>query len=71
MATYKLVLAENSRLNSQKNQPSVTFNSQVSGSLRAPCGRSSSAARAGLKVSELNAEMIVETAMVRANCRKN
>ena len=32
---------------------------------------SKSAVRAGLKVSELNAEMTVETAMVRANCRKN
>ncbi len=29
------------------------------------------AARAGLKVSELNAEITVETAMVRANWRKN
>ena len=28
-------------------------------------------ARAGLSVSELNAEMTVETAIVRANCRKN
>ena len=34
-------------------------------------GRSSSAASAGLSVSELKAEIIVETAMVRANWRKN
>ena len=34
-------------------------------------GRSSRAASAGLSVSELNAEMTVETAMVSANCRKN
>ena len=34
-------------------------------------GRSRSAARAGLSVSELNAEMSVETAIVSANCRKN
>ena len=33
-------------------------------------GRSSIAVRAGLRVSELNAEMIVDTAMVRANWRK-
>ena len=36
---------------------------------RAAC--SNSAARAGLSVSELNAEITVETAIVRANCRKN
>ena len=35
------------------------------------CGRSRSAASAGLSVSELNAEMTVETAIVSANCRKN
>ena len=34
-------------------------------------GRSSRADRAGLRVSELNVEMMVETAIVRANCRKN
>ncbi len=34
-------------------------------------GRSSSAASAGLSVSELNAEITVETAIVSANCRKN
>ena len=33
------------------------------------CGLSSNAASAGDKVSELKAEMRVETAMVRANCR--
>ena len=31
----------------------------------------SSAASAGLSVSELNAEITVDTAMVSANCRKN
>src|SRR6516225_6574846 len=35
------------------------------------CRRKSKAERAGLKVSELNAEITVDTAMVRANCRKN
>jgi hypothetical protein len=34
----------------------------------APCGFSSSAARAGDSVSELKAEMTVEIAMVSANC---
>ena len=34
-------------------------------------GRNSRAASAGLSVSELKAEMIVDTAIVRANCRKN
>src|SRR5437870_1596908 len=34
-------------------------------------GRSSSAVNAGLSVNELNAEMSVLTAIVRANCRKN
>ena len=34
-------------------------------------GLSSRAARAGLSVSELKAEIIVEIAIVRANCRKN
>ena len=36
-----------------------------------PCGFSSSAANAGLSVSELNAEITVDTAIVRANWRKN
>ena len=34
-------------------------------------GRSSTADNAGLRVSELNVEMIVEAAIVKANCRKN
>jgi hypothetical protein len=34
-------------------------------------GRSKRAVSAGLRVSELKALMMVETAMVRANCRKN
>ena len=33
--------------------------------------RSSSAVSAGLSVSELKAEIIVDTAIVNANCRKN
>ena len=37
-------------------------------SLGAWCGWSSSALSAGLSVSELNAEISVETAMVKANC---
>jgi hypothetical protein len=39
---------------------------RVSASGFAPCGLSSTAASAGDNVSELNAEMIVDTAMVRA-----
>src|SRR5262245_21815795 len=34
-------------------------------------GRNKRAVRAGLKVSELNAEISVETAIVSANCLKN
>src|SRR5580698_5723951 len=35
------------------------------------CGRNNRAVSAGLSVSELKAEMMVETAIVTANCRKN
>ena len=34
-------------------------------------GRSSSAVNAGLSVSELNVEISIDTAIVKANCRKN
>ena len=45
--------------------------SQVSGSRWLPCGLSRMAASAGLSVSELKAEITVETAIVTANWRKN
>src|SRR5262245_53576906 len=56
-----------------KTPPRIIHASQGSGGAAvalAPClgnGLNNSAVRAGLKVSELNAEMIVETAIVRAN----
>ncbi len=43
----------------------------VSGSRRSLCGLSKMAARAGLNVSELMVEKIVEVAIVTANCLKN
>ena len=57
----------------QPSQPPMGTNTQRGNtSLVEVCrGLSRRAARAGLSVSELNAEMIVELAMVRANCRKN
>jgi hypothetical protein len=49
------------RLNAAKNRPS--------GPLAALRGRSSIAARAGERLSALNAEMSTDTAIVTANCR--
>jgi hypothetical protein len=45
------------------------FMPRVSASGLEPCGLSSRAASAGDRVSELNAEMMVEMAMVSANWR--
>src|SRR6516162_9056789 len=68
---YADVPARNAALNSQNSQPSVTSRNQVNGSRGPPRGLSKIAASAGLSVSELNAEITVETAMVTANWRKN
>ena len=60
--------------NSQPSQPPTGDERHpAAASDRRPSARglSSSAARAGLSVSELNAEITVETAIVRANWRKN
>jgi hypothetical protein len=56
-------------LNGLKIPPSRRSSSRVSRSGGAPCGRSRMALSAGERVSELNAEMTVEKAIVRANCR--
>src|SRR5580700_2993054 len=58
---------------SQPNQPPASANASQGngGAACSPRGRSKSAVRAGLSVSELNAEMIVDTEIVNANCRKN
>jgi hypothetical protein len=63
------MVTSKSQLNPRKNHPRTRSSSQVSGSRLAPCGLSSKAHKAGLSVSELNALMSVEAAMVRANCR--
>jgi len=57
------------RLKRVKNQPSERSIQTVSRSLGASCGRSSNAASAGERVSELNAEIIVEIAIVSENWR--
>ena len=58
---------------SHPSQPPASANASrgKGGAASFPRGRSKRAVRAGLKLSELNAEMNVETAIVRANCRKN
>jgi hypothetical protein len=57
------------RLKPRKNQPKLRSRKRVSRSGGAPCGLSRMALSAGDKVSELIAEITVEKAMVRANCR--
>ena len=59
------------QLNARKNQPKQKSSKRPSTSFFASRGCRRIAAKAGLSVSELNAEMIVDTAMVRANWRKN
>ena len=49
--------------------PSTFSMPRASQSFGASCGFSSAAASAGLSVSELNAEITVEIAIVSANCR--
>ena len=56
------------QLNQWKKRPNTLSMPRVTASLGASWGRSSRAAKAGDKVSELNAEITVEIAMVAANC---
>ena len=64
---YALVAAPKPWLNRRKNQPSSRSKPRVSKSLFAPFGLSTNTDRAGLKVRELKAEIIVATAIVSAN----
>ena len=57
------------RLNGRNTQPRPRFSTRVGRSGLAPWGRSRMALSAGESVSELNAEMTVENAMVSANWR--
>ena len=57
------------RLKSLKNQPKTRSHTRVNQSFGASCGLSSSAQRAGASVSELKAEINVDTAIVIANWR--
>ena len=66
-----MVSAEKNRLKPRNSQPSRALRRRSSGSGGDPLGRRRIAASAGLRVSELMAESTVETAIVRANCRKN
>ena len=68
---YTHVRAPNAALKPRKIQPQVSCSSRSIGSGAAPRGRSRIAARAGESVRELIADSSVDTAMVRANCRKN
>ncbi len=56
-------------LNRAKKRPNNLSMPRVSASGLAPCGLSSTAASAGDSVSELNAEITVEMAIVSANWR--
>ena len=71
--TYLFVydLKENVLLNPLKSHPSNPSIIRWNKSFSAPRGLRSRAARAGDSVSELSAEIAVETAMVSANWRKN
>ena len=71
MLPYAFEAQENVLLNPLKNHPSNPSIIRWNKSLFAPRGLRSRAARAGDSVSELSAEIAVETAMVRANWRKN
>src|SRR5207302_181581 len=68
---YKFDAFVKPRLKSLKNQPRPRLRTHVSGSRCSFFALSSRPQRAGLSVSELTAEKNVETAIVRANCRKN
>ena len=56
------------RLKPRKNQPNSVSATRCTRSRGAPCGSSNRDASAGLNVSELNAEITVEIAIVSANC---
>ena len=71
MLPYALEAQENVLLNPLKNHPSNPSIIRWNGSFCAPRGLRSNAARAGESVSELSAEIAVETAIVSANWRKN
>src|SRR5690349_18779128 len=68
---YAFEAQENVLLNPLKNHPSNPSIIRWNKSFFALRGLRSSAARAGESVSELSAEIAVETAMVSANWRKN
>src|SRR5678816_84412 len=68
---YAFEAQENVLLNPLKNHPSNPSIIRWNESFFAPRGLRSRAARAGDSVSELSAEIAVETAMVSANWRKN
>ena len=61
--------ASKPRLKRRKKRPNTRSMPRVSESGCAPCGLSSTAASAGDSVSELNAEITVEMAIVSANWR--
>ena len=67
--TYPPVSLPSVQLKPRKNHPKQKFSARVSQSGLSVFGFSRIAARAGLRVSELKAEMSVETAIVRANWR--
>ena len=64
-----LDMRANARLNGRNSQPKQRLSTRVGRSAGAPRGLSSTAASAGDSVSELNAEISVENAIVSANCR--
>src|SRR2546423_6892268 len=68
---YAFEAQENVLLNPLKNHPSNPSIIRWNKSFFAPRGLRSRAPRAGDSVSELSAEIAVETAMVSANRRKN
>src|SRR5437660_7483009 len=68
---YAFDAQENVLLNPLKNHPSNPSIIRWNKSFFAPRGLRSRAASAGDSVSELSAEIAVETAMVSANWRKN
>src|SRR6478735_10908190 len=69
--TYPLEARAKKRLKGRKNQPSAALRMRVKRSGGASCALSRTADSAGDKVSELNAEITVEIAIVSANCLKN
>src|SRR4029077_6744593 len=68
---YAFDAQEKVLLNPLKSHPSNPSIIRWNKSFFAPPGFRSRAARAGDSVSELSAEIAVETAIVSANCRKN